>query len=155
MKKTYNVISRNIVKFSAMFCFTLFFLGMSSSASAQLATSRAAAGSMADFDYSITQKATIGVSDEVALEILGAELEDVREESQSTNLTPQEEAETSARLTFLSTAIQSYNDRGLELQPSLVAGHKQMASQVSRYADHIQQVVDFQGIVREYVERLK
>ena len=60
MKKTYNVCSKvHALKFlSVMFFFTLFFLGMSSSVSAQsYSTSRASAGTSVDADFSITLKA--------------------------------------------------------------------------------------------------
>lgn len=154
MKKTYNVISKNVLKFSVMFCFTLFFLGMSSSVSAQLASSRASAGSAADVDLSLTQKAQIGVSEEIALEILETEMLDARNDAKR-DLTPQQEAENSARLTFLGTVLNSYNDKNMELVPALVSGHLSMMNQAAQFSNQIQQVVDFEGIVREYVDRLK
>lgn len=157
MKKTYNVCSKSpALKFlSVMFFFTLFFLGMSSSVSAQaVATSRASAGSSVDADYSISQKAQIGVTDEVALEILESELKDVREESIK-DLSPADEAENSARMTFLVEAVKSLTVRNTSVNAALQAGHSALALQVANYQPQIRTLVDGDGIVREYVQRLK
>ena len=155
MKKTYNVISRNSLKFSVMFFFTLFFLGMSSSASAQFATSSASAGNAVDADYSITQKAQIGVTDEVALEILETEMIDVREEALRDDLTNQQEAENSARNEFLQKTLDSFKNKNLDLKTSLVIGQQAMELLVTNYNAGMQNLVDTEGIAREYVNRLK
>ena len=155
MKKTYNVISRNSLKFSVMFFFTLFFLGMSNSASAQYATSASNAGNMVDADFSITQKAQIGVTEEVALEILETELLDVRQEGQRDDLTVQQEAEISARMEFLIKTLDAFKNKDFDIKNSLVVGQQSMALMVARYNTNMQQLVDSEGIVREYVGRLK
>jgi hypothetical protein len=155
MKKTYNVYSKNALRIlSASFFFTLFFLGMSSTVSAQFAPSAAAAGATADADFSITLKAQIGVSDELAIQILMEEFQDVREESRE-DLTPTQEAENSARWTFLENTLVMVDGKGMDLKGSLIIAHQEMARQVSNYQDHIRTIVDADGIVREYVERLK
>ncbi len=154
MKKTYNVYSKNLLNFSVIFFFTLFFLGMSSSVSAQLALSRAAAGSSVDADYSITSKATIGVSDEQALEILESELVDVREETTQT-LSSAEEAENGARWIFLVTAIKNINDKDVDTKTAMQMAHREIALQAARYTTQIQTLINADGIVREYMERLK
>lgn len=155
MKKTYNVISRNSLKFSVMFFFTLFFLGMSNSASAQYATSASNAGNMVDADFSITQKAQIGVTEEVALEILETELLDVRQEGQRDDLTVQQEAEISARIEFLIKTLDAFKNKDFDLKNSLVLGQQSMVLMIARYNTSMQQLVDSEGIAREYVDRLK
>jgi len=156
MKKTYNVYSKKHgLKFlSVMFFFTLFFFGMSSSATAQLATSRAAAGSAVEADYSITMKAQLGVTDEVAVEILESELIDIRKDLLE-ELAPVEEAGASARLTFLLTSLKGIKDKNLPVKDALVMGHQETAKQVSNYATQVQNIVSADDIALEYVQRLK
>lgn len=155
MKKTYNVYSRNSLKLlSVTFFFTLFFLGMSSSASAQYATSRTA-GAVSNADFSITLKAQIGVTDELAMQILEAEMEDVREEARDNNLTPAQEAENSARAAFLSTALSAVNDKKFGIKDALFQGQQELERMVSNFNSQIRTIVDSEGIAREYVNRLK
>lgn len=138
-----------------MFFFTLFFLGMSSSVSAQVySSSRANAGASVDADYSITLKAQIGVSDELALEILESELQDVREESRN-DLSPAEEAENVSRMTFLKQAWMAMTSRNADAKTALQIGQSAMVAQISKYQAQIQTLIDGDGIAREYVARLK
>jgi hypothetical protein len=153
MKKTYNVYSKNLLNFSVVFFFTLFFLGMSSSVSAQQAPSTAFAGSSVDADYSIVLKAEIGVTTERAVEILEKEFNDVREESR-TNLTPVQEAENGARWVFLEKTMMHIGS-GLDLKSALQMGQGELTLQVARYTQQVQSVVSADAIAREYVALLK
>ena len=154
MKKTYNVISRKGVVLSATFFFTLFFLGMSSTATAQIALSRAEAGTAVDADLSISQKAEISVSDETAMEIFTLELEKEREK-RDTQMSPAQEAENEARIAFLMKAMMTLESGKSDLRSSVVKGHLEMALLIARYDSQIQPLVDGDGIVSEYVGRLK
>ncbi|MGA0257393.1 MAG: hypothetical protein ACO3MG_06105 [Saprospiraceae bacterium] len=156
MKKTYNVCSKSHgLKFlSVMFFFTLFFFGMSSSATAQLATSRAAAGSAVEADYSITMKAQIGVTVEVAVEILESEFQDIRKDL-TKDLAPMEEAGVSAHHRFLSVALEAINFKNVAVKDALIMAHMETAKQVANYNTQAQNIVSADAIAREYVERLK
>jgi uncharacterized protein involved in exopolysaccharide biosynthesis len=159
MKKTYNVYSTKMTlksykALSVSFIFALFFLGMSSNVNAQLATSRANAGTAVDADYSITLKAELTVSDEDAMTILETELNDVRAELQNVSI-PTQEAKLGSKFTFLTKTISAINDRGSDLRTALHYGQSEMALQIARYNSSTQLVVGGDSIVRSIVERLK
>ncbi|MBT8234124.1 MAG: hypothetical protein HKO66_07270 [Saprospiraceae bacterium] len=160
MKKTYNVYStkialRGLKALSVSFIFALFFLGMSTDATAQLSTSRAEAGTAADANYSITLKAEVSVSEEEAAQILESELRDVRRELQNTDIDPIDEAKNTARFTFLKTTIDALVEKDDDVNTALYKGQSAMALQVARYTDSTQNLIDSEGIVAGYVGRLK
>jgi hypothetical protein len=156
MKKTYNVISRKnaLSSVTVVFFFALFFLGMSSSATAQLATSRANAGIATEVDHSITLKAEVNKADEVVLQIFKAELNKVREEAIS-DLLPTEETEVTARLAFLTTAVSAMEEKSATVHNALFMAQNAMAMHINGYKQTYQDLLDQDGIVREYVSKLK
>jgi len=159
MKKAYNVYSTKMTlksykALSVSFIFALFFLGMSSNVNAQLATSRADVGNAVDADYSITQKANVSLTDEAAMTILEAELQNSRLGAR--DATDQvEEARFSARTTFLDKTIMEMTFRDATINEALFRGHAAMAMQISRYSDSTQVRVKADDIAKDVVERLK
>jgi|GEM_PF-724208 len=159
MKKTYNVYStkmalKSFKALSVSFIFALFFLGMSSNVNAQLATSRADLGNAVDADYSITQKAEVSLTDEAAMTILEAELQNSRIAARDA-ADPVEEARFSARRTFLAKAILEMTTKDASINEALFRGHAEMAMQISRFNTSTQDRVKADDIAKDVVERLK
>jgi len=160
MKKTYNVYStkmtlKSFKALSVSFIFALFFLGMSSNANAQLATSRAEVGTAVDADYSITLKAEIVKSNEDVMTILKTDLNEVRAELRDDNSLPNKEARLNSRFIFLTKTISAIEDRGLELNSALFYGQSEMELQIARYDAATKNFVDGDQIAQDIVGRLK
>ena len=156
MKKTYNVISKNVIKFSVMFCFTLFFLGMSTDATAQFASSRASAGATADADLSAVVKADITKDLEEVVSILKFEMEETKKDLEEVS-TPEGEASLSARYVFIQTAYGdlSKSDANSTVNDALSRAYLVTADQISGYNSSVQNLVKVDDIANDIIGRLK
>ena len=156
MKKTYNVISKSILKFSAMFFLTLFFLEMSTDATAQFASSRAAAGNTADPDLSTVVKADITKDLEEVVSILRFEMDETKKDLEEAT-TPEGETSLSARYVFIETAYGdlSKSDTPSSVTDALSRAYLVTSKQISHYNSSIQNLVKVDDIANDIIGRLK